>query len=133
MRYERLAGIYGLLEEAAVSRAERAAADFTAAEKEAERLWSACASIPLGMRALLLSNAARAAQEREERANELRPVLEKARSEVLSVRRMSRGINMLKEKEELLLKRALLKKEGDEIDDCVCARFCFGQSRGKKD
>lgn len=130
MRYVRLSKLYGLLEKAAGYRVTEAAASLKNLETEAERVRSVCDSIPVGMRGLLLDSAARVLFGYEEKIKEARHALDMVEREACGIRRMAKGIGVLKDKEVMLQQKNQQKKEGDEVDDIICARFWFDRYAG---
>ncbi|SMB96584.1 hypothetical protein SAMN00808754_1544 [Thermanaeromonas toyohensis ToBE] len=117
--------MWGVLERAAVSRACRAAADATRAEKGVEELRTACASLPWEARPYV-GVCTRAVLVRAEEAAQMRRAAEVLTNAAAATRRLAKGIELLAEKEARALLRAISKKEGEELVDLVCSRSGFG-------
>ena len=117
--------MWDVLERAAVSRACRAAADATRAEKEVEGLRTACVSLPWEARPYV-GLCARAVLARAEEAAQMRRAAEALANGAAATRRVARGIGLLEKKEARALRRAVLKKEGEELVDLVCSRSGLG-------
>lgn len=109
MRYVRLAGLWGLLEEAAEHRV-------AACSARVARLERGCDALPAGLRGLLLGPNVRALEAR-------RRELEAEEAAARSVRRLSDAFGLLASREREAARKAAEGKEVREVDDAVCCRF----------